>query len=88
MRGHFQEARANTTYYASRKVWSDQEREAEMWIGFYDFSRSTATPTPAEGTWNNYDAKIWVNGEEIAPPDVYKRQLLGGATVSSYEKYI
>ncbi|WP_297719103.1 family 20 glycosylhydrolase [uncultured Porphyromonas sp.] len=85
VRGHFQEARANTTYYASRKVWSDQEREAEMWIGFYDFSRSTATPTPAEGTWNNYDAKIWVNGEEIAPPHWLRAGQDGGNNEYPYE---
>lgn len=68
VRGHFQNAKPNTTFYASRQVWSDIDQEAEMWIGFYDFSRSQATPTPALGTWNSYDAKIWLNGEEILPP--------------------
>lgn len=85
VRGHFQDAKPNSTYYASRKVWSDTDKEAEMWIGFYDFSRSQATPTPALGTWNNYDAKIWLNGKEILPPRWIRAGQDGGNNEYPYE---
>lgn len=85
VRGHFQDAKPNTTYYASRQVWSDTDQEADMWIGFYDFSRSQATPTPALGTWNNYNAKIWINGEEILPPRWVRAGQDGGDNEYPYE---
>lgn len=85
VRGHFQDAKPNTTYYASRQVWSDSDKEVDMWIGFYDFSRSQATPTPALGTWNNYDAKIWLNGEEILPPRWIRAGQTGGNNEYPYE---
>lgn len=83
--GHFQDAKPNTTYYASRQVWSDTDKIADMWIGFYDFSRSQATPTPALDTWNNYDAKIWINGEEIHPPKWLRAGQKGGDNEYPYE---
>jgi hypothetical protein len=39
-----------------------------MWIGFNDFSRSTATGDPQEGTWDNRQSEIRLNGNVIAPP--------------------
>lgn len=68
IKGHYLNLPENSTFYAHRKVWSDEAREANMWIGFYDFSRSNATSTPEYGTWNNLESKIWLNGQEIAPP--------------------
>lgn len=59
----------NSTYYAYAKYWSDVDTTAQMWIGLYDFSRSTQTDPPKENTWNNLQGKIWLNNHLIAPPD-------------------
>jgi hypothetical protein len=67
----------NTTWYAYTKIWKDRDTTAFMWIGFNDFSRSTATDDPKEGTWDNRQSEIWLNarlndevgqGNLIAPP--------------------
>lgn len=85
VQGHLKDAKPNTTYYASRQIWSKIERDAEMWIGFYDFSRSQATPTPKLGTWNNFNAKIWINGKEILPPKWLRAGQYGGNNEYPYE---
>lgn len=68
VKGILDNPKKNTTYYAYSKYWSDIDTTALMWIGFYDFSRSTATATPKENTWNNLQSRIWVNDRIIAPP--------------------
>ncbi len=68
VKGILDNPKKNTTYYAYSKYWSDIDTTALMWIGFYDFSRSTATATPKENTWNNLQSKIWLNDRIIAPP--------------------
>lgn len=68
VRGIYENEKENTTYYGYQRYWSDADTTAEMWIGFYDFSRSTMTNTPQAGTWNHLQSKIWLNGKEIAPP--------------------
>ncbi|WP_193372314.1 family 20 glycosylhydrolase [Pedobacter arcticus] len=58
----------NTTWYAFHKIWSDQDTVRGFWIGFNNFSRSQATDTPQEGTWDNHQSKVWLNGELVEPP--------------------
>jgi hypothetical protein len=58
----------NTTWYATTKIWSDEEKVADFWIGFNDLSRSPATDSPKPGTWNDLQSKVWVNGNVIPPP--------------------
>ncbi len=58
----------NTTFYAYTKIWKPKDTTGFLWIGFDDFSRSTATDDPANGTWDNRRSKIWLNGNLIAPP--------------------
>jgi hypothetical protein len=58
----------NTTWYAATEIWSESDTTARFRIGFNNFSRSYVTDSPAEGTWNNLQSKIFINGQEIAPP--------------------
>lgn len=58
----------NTTWYAYTRIWEERDTTGFMWIGFNDFSRSTATNDPKKGTWDNRQSKIWLNGNLIAPP--------------------
>ncbi|MEO8821231.1 MAG: family 20 glycosylhydrolase [Ginsengibacter sp.] len=59
----------NTTWYAYTKIWESKDTTGFMWIGFDDFSRSTATDDPKAGTWDNRQSEIWLNGNIIAPPE-------------------
>lgn len=58
----------STTVYAHQNLWSDEDGWTYFWIGFNDLSRSPATDSPPEGEWDEKMGKVWVNGEEIAPP--------------------
>ncbi len=59
----------NTTWYATTKIWSNENAEQSFWIGFNNFSRSTATDEPPNGCWDNKQSAVWVNGNAIAPPN-------------------
>lgn len=59
----------NTTWYAYTKIWKSNDTFGFIWIGFNDLSRSTATVAPEEGTWDNRESEIWLNGNIIAPPN-------------------
>jgi hypothetical protein len=39
------------------------------WVGFNNFSRSYTSDSPPEGQWNTMSSKLFVNGQEIAPPE-------------------
>ena len=58
----------NTTWFAYTKIWKSCDTTGFMWIGFNNFSRSTATDDPEEGDWDNRKSEIWLNGNLIAPP--------------------
>lgn len=66
--GFLEEPKENTTWYAYREIYSSEDKEAAFWIGFDNPSRSYVVSTPKEGKWDNRESKVWVNGEEIAPP--------------------
>ncbi|MEJ5960942.1 family 20 glycosylhydrolase [Pedobacter immunditicola] len=66
----------NTTWYAASRIWSDEDKVQDFWIGFNNLSRSMATNSPMPGTWDNHQSKVWVNGTVIDPP-TWKR---GGQT--------
>lgn len=68
IRGVLDDPRENSTWYAATRIWSNEEREQECWIGFNNLSRSPATDSPAPGTWDTHQSRIWVNGTEVAPP--------------------
>lgn len=58
----------NTTWYARRFIWSDEEVHKKFWIGFNDLSRSYASDSPELNTWDDKGSKVWVNGSEVKPP--------------------
>jgi hypothetical protein len=68
IKGVLDTPRVNSTWYALSKRWSDSEGLVPCWIGFNDFSRSTATDNPPAGGWDNRQSCIWVNGRLIASP--------------------
>lgn len=58
----------STTWYATTKIWADEEGVKSFWIGFNNLSRSPATDSPPADSWDEKGSKIWVNGTLIAAP--------------------
>ncbi|MEO8861411.1 MAG: family 20 glycosylhydrolase [Ginsengibacter sp.] len=69
IKGVIHDPKENTTWYAYTKLWSDEERVQDFWIGFNDLSRSPATDSPKPGTWDDRNSQVSVNGNIIAPPE-------------------
>jgi hypothetical protein len=59
----------NTTWYATTKIWSNEEGYKDCWIGFNNLSRSYATDTPRPGSWDDKQSAVWINGDLIDPPE-------------------
>lgn len=66
--GIIEDPKPNTTFYARTRVWSDRNQVKKFWIGFANLSRSYASDTPKEGTWDDLHSRLWVNGKIIPPP--------------------
>ena len=65
---HLKNQSDSTTWYATRSIWSDVDTIVKCWIGFNNYSRSTATMPPLKGEWDRKNSKAWVNGKLIEPP--------------------
>lgn len=68
IQSHLQKPEDSTTWYAIRKIWSDEKAEKNFWIGFNNLSRSPATNSPPVGEWDDKHSAIWINGKLIEPP--------------------
>lgn len=66
--GVIESPRPNSTFYARTRIWSDKAEEKEFWIGFANLSRSYASDSPAEGTWDDLQSQVFVNGIKIPAP--------------------
>lgn len=65
---HLNNQQDSATYYAIRKIWSNEAGVKNFWIGFNNISRSPATDSPPVGAWDNKGSAVWVNGKLITPP--------------------
>jgi len=68
VQGVLSDPKENTTWYASTRLWSDEDTSTGFWIGFNNFSRSYATDSPPVGQWDDKGSALWVNGKLISPP--------------------
>lgn len=68
IKGVLKEPAPNTTWYAFRKMWADQDTTKNFWIGFGNPSRSQATDSPPQGQWDTHQSAIWLNETPIPPP--------------------
>ncbi len=69
IQSHLNNQEDSSTYYAIRKIWSNDAGVKDFWIGFNNLSRSTATDSPPVGAWDNKNSVVWVNGNLIEPPN-------------------
>jgi lysophospholipase L1-like esterase len=65
---HLSQPTDSTTWYAKKIIWSKTDTNIKVWIGFNNFSRSTATHPPKIGQWDEKNSQVWVNGQLIPPP--------------------
>ncbi len=65
---HLQNPTDSTTWYATRKFWSNISGIKKFWIGFNNISRSPDTDSPPVSAWDSKSSAVWVNGTLIAPP--------------------
>jgi len=72
VKGAIDQPEENSTWYAVAKIWSDENKEQDFWIGFNNLSRSPATDSPPADKWDNRGSAVWVNNQLIPPP-VWKR---------------
>lgn len=69
VKGVLDNPQENTTWYAATRIWSNEDKVHDFWIGFNNISRSYASDSPAAGTWDNRNSQVFVNDQFIAPPD-------------------
>lgn len=68
IKGAIEDPKENTTWYATTKIWSNEDAEKKFWIGFNNISRSPATDSPPLNAWDNKGSEVWVNDKLIAAP--------------------
>ncbi|SMC97546.1 beta-N-acetylhexosaminidase [Pedobacter nyackensis] len=68
VKGLLDDPKENTTWYATTRIWSDEDRIQGFWIGFNNISRSYASDSPKAGTWDNRASAVWVNDQIVEPP--------------------
>lgn len=69
IKGAIDHPEENTTWYASTRIWSNENSLKAFWVGFNNLSRSPATDSPPLGEWDEKNSMIWVNGEPVKAPD-------------------
>ncbi len=58
----------NHTAYAYTWVYSPREQKVGAWLGTQNYGRSEKDLPPPAGKWDYRESRLWINGEEIAPP--------------------
>lgn len=69
IQSHLSQPDDSTTWYAVRRIWSNEAGEKKCWIGFNNISRSPATDSPPAGKWDSKGSSVWVNGQLVQAPD-------------------
>lgn len=86
IRGVLEKPEENTTWYATTRFWSETDTIGHFWVGFQDLSRSYNSDTPDEGTWDNRNSAIFLNGNLIAPPKWKRAGQRGNAEMPLYDE--
>ena len=68
IKGAIDKPEDSTTWYATTKIWADEDGIKNFWIGFNNISRSPATDSPPLDEWDSKSSTVWVNHKLIQPP--------------------
>ncbi|MCD8302331.1 MAG: beta-N-acetylhexosaminidase, partial [Prevotellaceae bacterium] len=77
----FSNPQLGTTAYAWTYIYSPVAQTAGALVEFQNYSRSEADPAPWPSCWDRKGSRLWLNDEEILPP-----QWLGNAGSSDREQ--
>ena len=69
VQGFYPDPQPNHTAYAYTWVNSPVEQEVGLLVEFQNYFRSEKDLPPAAGTWDYKGSRIWLNGEEVLPPE-------------------
>lgn len=58
----------NHTAYAYTYLYSGEKQKVGLWVSFQNYSRSERDLPPRQGKWDYKESKLWLNGQELAPP--------------------
>jgi len=64
----FENPEPNHTAYAYTWVFSPEAKQAGLFVGFQNYSRSESDLPPPQGQWDFQGSRIWLNDIEILPP--------------------
>ena len=67
--GYFEEPQPDHTVYVRTKVRSPRRQTVGLLFETQNYSRSERDPMPPEGAWDFRHSRLWLNGEEILPPE-------------------
>lgn len=81
IKGAIDTPKDSTTWYATTKIWANEDGPKNFWIGFNNISRSPATDSPPANAWDEKGSAIWVNGNLIAPPKWIRAGQKGNAEI-------
>lgn len=68
IRGVIDQPKDSSTWYATTRIWCEEEAVKPFWIGFNNLSRSQSSDTPPLGSWDIKGSAVFVNGKMIAAP--------------------
>ena len=67
--GYYADPQSNHTAYAWTFVYSPIEQEAGALVEFQNYGRSEKDLAPDNGQWDRKGTRLWLNDEELSPPD-------------------
>ena len=66
--GFYEHPEPDHTAYAYTWIYSDEEQQVGLLAETQNYSRSEKDFPPVQGTWDYRGSRIWLNGQEVAPP--------------------
>ncbi len=69
----FDNPQPNHTVYAYTYVYSPKNQTTGLWVNFQNYSRSEKDMPPPQGKWDFKESRIWINDQEILPPEWINR---------------
>ena len=67
--GYYDDPQPDHTVYAQAEVWSPRRQTVGLLFETQNYSRSERDPMPPQGAWDYRHSRLWINGEEILPPE-------------------
>jgi len=65
----YSDPKPDRTAYAYTWIYSPDEMEAGLHFATHNYGRSELDVAPARGEWDYKNSRVWINGEQISPPE-------------------